>query len=67
MQSPSVTNNAKSNQEHNLEDMLDDSAFGEGIVEGAEESFDFDPPQAMTSHQAATGFDAEFTETVVID
>ena len=67
MQSPSVTNNARPNQEHTLEDLLDESAFGGGIVQGAEESFDFDPPQAMTSHQAATGFDAEFTDSVVID
>ena len=67
MQSPAITDNPTQNQGHNLEDLLDDSAFGGGIVEGAEESFDFDPPQAMTSHQAATGFDAEFTETVVID
>lgn len=32
-----------------------------------EESFEFDPGQAMSSHGAATGFDAEFTETVVIE
>ena len=42
----------------------DDSLDG-GIVQGAEESFDFDPPPS--AHAAATGFDAEFTETVVHD
>ena len=44
MQSPAITNNANPNQDHNLEDLLNDSAFGGGMVEGAEESFDFDPP-----------------------
>ena len=49
-----------------LEDLLDNSMEGV-IVTGEEESFDFDPPTAMSAHAAATGFDAEFTETVVID
>ena len=52
---------------NNLEDLLQDSD-GEGVVmQGAEDSFEFNPSGAMTSQAAATGFDGEFTETIVID
>ena len=46
-----------------LEALLDDDSMDGGIVQGAEESFDFDPPKADA---AATGFDAEFNESVVV-
>ena len=48
-----------------LENMLDNFSDDGGIVQGAEESFDFNPPEAVSAHAAATGFDAEFTESVV--
>ena len=51
----------------NLEALLDDSMGDGGIVQGAEESFDFNPPEAMSAHAAATGFDAEFTETIDLE
>ena len=52
-------------KERNLEALLSDDSMDGGIVQGAEESFDFNPPEAMSAHAAATGFDAEFTDTVV--
>ena len=56
---------ANGNQ-NNMEMLLDDDSLsGGGIVNGAEESFDFNPPEAVSAHAAATGFDAEFTDTVV--
>ena len=45
--------------------LLDDDSLDGGIVNGAEESFDFNPPAAVNSHAAATGFEGEFTDTVV--
>ena len=50
-----------------LEMLLDDDSLDGGIVNGAEESFDFNPPEAVSAHAAATGFDGEFTDTVVLD
>ena len=47
--------------------MLDGNSFDGGIVMGAEQSFDFNPPEAMSAQMAATGFDSEFTESMVID
>ena len=48
-----------------FEGLLDDDSLDGGVVNGAaEESFDFNPPEAMSTQMAATGFDAEFTETV---
>ena len=44
-----------------MEDLLNDLSDGDG-----DESIDFSPPP-ISSHQAATGFEAEFTETVIID
>lgn len=48
-----------------LADLLDNSDDGV-IVTGVEQSFDFNPPEAVSSHAAATGFEDEFTDTVVI-
>ena len=49
-----------------LEDLLDNSLDG-GIIEGAEENMDFNPMEDdINAHAAATGFDKDFTETVVI-
>jgi len=42
---------------------LDDS--GDEIVK-VDDSLDFNPPP-ISSHEAATGFEAEFTETVIIE
>ena len=50
----------------NFEDLLDASMDGD-IIEGTEKSFDFDPPGAMSSQAAATNFDEDFTETVVME
>ena len=48
-----------------LEELLDDSVMR--IVDGDEEGMDFNPPgQAMNAHAAATGFEQDFTETVVL-
>ena len=47
--------------------LLDGDSSDGGIVNGAEESFDFNPPEAISSHAAATGFDGEFTDTVVLE
>ena len=44
-----------------MEDLLNDLSDGDG-----DESIDFSPPP-ISSHQAATGFESEFTETVIID
>ena len=57
----------KGNGGGGLEMMLDEDSFEGGIVNGAEESFDFNPPEAVSAHAAATGFDAEFTDTVVFE
>ena len=52
----------------NLEDLLDNDSLDGGMVNGVEQSFDFNPPEAVVnSRAAATGFDAEFTETVVLE
>ena len=47
--------------------LLDGDSSDGGIVNGAEESFDFNPPEAVSAHAAATGFDGEFTDTVVLE
>ena len=60
-----VKQSSASKEGKDLEDLLQDDSDGEGVV--MEESFEFDPGQAMSSHGAATGFDVEFTETVVIE
>ena len=46
-----------------MEDLLD--ASGDGIVH-VDDSLDFNPPP-ISSHEAATGFEGEFTETVIIE
>ena len=54
-------------EEQNLEDLLENSDDGGVVIQGTEQSFDFNPPDAMSSQAAATGFDSEFTETVVME
>ena len=56
----------KNKKEADLEDLLDDSMDG-NFIEGVEQSFDFNPPEVMSAHAAATGFDMDFTETVVME
>ena len=68
LQSKTKTKNkpAGSANNHNFEALLDDDSLEGGIVQGAEESFDFNPPVAVSAHAAATGFDAEFNESIVV-
>ena len=49
-----------------LEDLLDDSLDG-GIVDGAEESMNFNPTgQGMNAQAAGTGYGQNYTETVAL-
>ena len=47
-----------------MENLLLD-ASGDGFVK-VDDSIDFNPPP-ISSHEAATGFEGEFTETVIIE
>lgn len=49
--------NSDNDDDNNLLDLLGDSNDDGGVVNGAEESFDFNPPDAVV---ATKGFDAEF-------
>jgi len=52
---------------NNLEDLIEASFEGAGDIIEGDDSFDFNPPESVSAHAAATGFDSDFTETVVIE
>ena len=47
-----------------LEDLLADSDDEE--INNVEDSLEFQPPP-ISSHEAATGFEANFTETIILE
>ena len=52
----------------NLEALLDDDSGDGGIVVGVEQSFDFNPPEAVhNAVGASTGFEDEFTKSLMLE
>ena len=53
-------------QEDDFEDLLEASMDG-GMIEGMEQSFDFNPPEAVHSQGAPHDFEADFANTLDLD